>query len=347
MIRAVSFIVAAAMVVACHAQDKTQVFLLMGQSNMLGEGKIGPDNVNGSLGFAVKTEHKYEYLWDAKNNSWAVRDDVRYVFTMGSGNATFAKSQLLHNEWMTVTGKTIGPELGIGNFVGNFSKPKVMILKGCIGNRALGWDLLPPGSEEWDYTDSKGNQWTYAGYHDSPEKWAKGTKPKPMGWFAGEQYDGDTERMSFILSNFSAYMPEEKDYEIAGFFWWQGDRDRYDGGLAERYETNLVQLIKTLRKQYNAPSAKFVIASLGQTPMGATGTEGMILQAMLNVANGTLYPQFEGNVGTVYSHPLSMGGSSASHYGGNAETYMNIGEAMGDKMVNLMKADEKYARYYH
>lgn len=49
MIRAVVLFVAA-MVVACHAQEKTQVFLLMGQSNMLGEGKIGPDNVNGSLG---------------------------------------------------------------------------------------------------------------------------------------------------------------------------------------------------------------------------------------------------------------------------------------------------------
>ena len=34
-----------------------QVFILMGQSNMLGEGKIS-GNTNGTLEFAVKTEHK-------------------------------------------------------------------------------------------------------------------------------------------------------------------------------------------------------------------------------------------------------------------------------------------------
>ena len=85
---------------------------------MLGEGKIGPDNVNGSLGYAVKTEHKYPYLWNKTSNTWAVREDVRYVEVIGSGNSSFKHSSLAHNEFMTVTGKTIGPELGIGNYVG-------------------------------------------------------------------------------------------------------------------------------------------------------------------------------------------------------------------------------------
>jgi hypothetical protein len=35
----------------------------------------------------------------------------------------------------------------------------------CIGGRSLGWDLLPPGSPEEDYTDPKTNKTiTYAGY---------------------------------------------------------------------------------------------------------------------------------------------------------------------------------------
>jgi hypothetical protein len=33
---------------------------------------------------------------------------------------------------------------------------------------------------------------------------------------------------------------------------------------------------------------------------------------------------------------LSHGGASNSHYGGNAETYMDIGEAMGKAMVELL-----------
>ena len=52
------------------------------------------------------------------------------------------------------------------------------------------------------------------------------------------------------------------------------------------------------------------------------------------------YPEFKGNVAAVYSHPLSMGSSSGAHYGGNAETYMNIGQAMGSAMVKLLKGDE-------
>ena len=28
-----------------------------------------------------------------------------------------------------------------------------MLLKSCIGNRALGWDLLPPTQKSFDWTD--------------------------------------------------------------------------------------------------------------------------------------------------------------------------------------------------
>ena len=132
--------------------------------------------------------------------------------------------------------------------------------------------------------------------------------------------------------------PGAKGYEVAGFCWWQGDRDSRSEALSGRYETNLVQLIKQLRKDFNAPNAKFVTASLGQTAKGATDGGGKILDAMLAVdGESAKYPEFKGNVAAVYSHPLSKGSSSGSHYGGNAETYMNIGEAMGQAMVKLLE----------
>lgn len=65
---------------------------------------------------------------------------------MGSGNQSFEDSKLFHNEFMTVEGATIGPELGIGWTLRNFTDQPVMLLKACIGDRSLGWDLLPPGS---------------------------------------------------------------------------------------------------------------------------------------------------------------------------------------------------------
>jgi hypothetical protein len=112
-------------------------------------------------------------------------------------------------------------------------------------------------------------------------------------------------------------------------------------GLSGRYEYNLVNLIKQLRKQFNAPNAKFVTASLGQTVKGSKDGGGLILDTMLAV-DGTSgkYPAFKGNVAAVYTHPLLAGpGASGSHYGGNAKTYMNIGEAMGDAMVGLLKEE--------
>ena len=126
-------------------------------------------------------------------------------------------------------------------------------------------------------------------------------------------------------------------YEVAGFFWWQGDRDSRDMGLATQYEKNLVRLIKQLRVQYGSPNAKFVTASLGQTAQGATDGGGLILDAMENVANPAKYPEFKGNVAAVYTHPLEhTPGSSGGHYGKDAETYMNVGEAMGKAMVRLL-----------
>jgi hypothetical protein len=109
-------------------------------------------------------------------------------------------------------------------------------------------------------------------------------------------------------------------------------------GHAAYYEQNLVRLIEQLRKDFDALDAKFVCATLGQTVLGDTSNmnEKFILDAQLAVSDAGKYPQFVGDVATVYSNPLSMGGASNSHYSGNAETYMNVGEAMGKAMVTLI-----------
>ena len=112
--------------------------------------------------------------------------------------------------------------------------------------------------------------------------------------------------------------------------------------LSSRYEQNLVRFIKQLRKDFDAPNAKFVLATLGEATKGSGGNGGKVLEAQLAV-DGTSgkYPEFKGNVATVYSNPLSHGGSGNSHYGGNAETYMDVGEAMGQAMAELLKKQDK------
>ena len=57
-----------------------QVFILMGQSNMVGMGKIAGGK-EGTLEHAVKGKKKYPYLVDEAGN-WTERKDVRYVRVM-------------------------------------------------------------------------------------------------------------------------------------------------------------------------------------------------------------------------------------------------------------------------
>jgi hypothetical protein len=305
-----------------------QVFILMGQSNMVGMGKIAGHE--GCLETAVKEKKKYLYLVD-EAGSWAERKDVRYVRVMsGKGGGM----QVFNNDWMTVkTCKTIGPEFGIAYCVGDAIDAPAMILKSCIGNRSLGWDLLPPGSERFE---AEGK--VYAGYKDSPDSWPKGTEPKAIGWYAGKQYDDDVSYAKAVLADLGKYCPGATKYEVAGFFFWQGEKDCGNAVHASRYEQNLVNFVKQLRKDFNAPDAKFVLATLGESAKGCAGNGGKVLEAQLAVdgSNGK-YPEFKGNVATVYSNPMAQGGSGNGHYGGKAEVYMDVGEAMGKAMVELLK----------
>ena len=73
-----------------------QVYILLGQSNMLGFGKVAGDK-DGTLEYAVKTKKLYPYLVDDDGN-WTERKDVRNVFIMGSGLRNMGVKQ---NQWLT------------------------------------------------------------------------------------------------------------------------------------------------------------------------------------------------------------------------------------------------------
>ena len=281
-------------------------------------------DVPGSLKTLVKFGGKYPYLMNDKGQ-WTARDDVYY---RGVVTATGSR-------WLGVAGGRIGPELGFGHSVGEAIDEPVLVLKTSQGNRSLGWDFLPPGSKQYEY-DGK----IYAGYKESPLSWDKGSEPEPINWYAGKQYDECFKAAHEVLDNFDTQFPHWKGrgYEIAGFAWWQGDKDRYNLAHAKKYEENLVHLIKTLRREFKAPKAKFIVATLGQTAKDSTDVnEKLILDAQLAVDGAAgKYPDFKGNVGTVFTHPLSQGGASNSHYNGNAQTYMDVGLAMGEAMVGLL-----------
>lgn len=332
---------------------KVKVFILMGQSNTVGLGKVAGSEI--SLEHLVKEKRRFTYLVDDEG-AWTERKDVRFARVMsGRGGGM----QQFNNEWMTVkTCKTIGPEFGIAKFVGDAIEEPVLILKSCIGNRSLGWDLLPPGSARYEFAlkDKGGVEKTmvYAGYKDRPESWemdkGKGlaTEPppwldqktgQPIEWYAGKQWDDDISYAKTVLSDLNKYYPGARNFEVAGFFFWQGEKDAGNAGHAARYEENLVHFIRQVRKEFNAPGAKFVLGTMGESVKGSDGDGGKILEAQLAVDGSTgKYPEFKGNVATIYTNPMAQGGSGNAHYGGKAEVYMDVGEAMGKTMVELLVA---------
>ena len=328
-----------------------KVFILLGQSNMVGMGDIGPETNKGTLTYLTKKDGRYPFLIDDQGK-WTVRKDVHYY------DARVKKGSPLSPT--SNNGNSIGPEVGFGYVLGHVLDEPVLVLKSCIGNRSLGWDLLPPGSERYEaeVTERGGQKVTkvFAGYKDKPDSWvmdkAKGlaTEPplwldkktgKPIEWYAGKQYDDDMMNAKAALTNLAKIYPgyQGQGYEIAGFVWWQGNKDQ-NAVHAARYEQNLARLIRQLRKDYAAPNAKFVLA----TGCGFTGREGFGLQiseAQLAIADAKKHPQFAGNVQVVDSRDLWREASVSPknqgyHYNRNAETYMEVGLGLGWAMADLL-----------
>ena len=134
-------------------------------------------------------------------------------------------------------------------------------------------------------------------------------------------------------------------YEIAGFVWWQGHKDQ-NPVHASRYEQNLVRLIQCLRKDYNAPNAKFVFATIAFDGWKLAGPGKTIAEAQRAVGDAKKYPQFAGNVKAVEARDLwrEAGVSPKNqgyHYNRNAETFMEVGLRLGWAMADLLDAEPR------
>ncbi len=310
-----------------------QITYLNDQAN--GLGWIARVDIPGTLATVVRRDGKFPYLVD-ESGAWLVRDDVWY-----KGVITATADRWL-GPGCGASDNNIGPELGFGHVVGNFHDEPVLLLKASQGNRSLAWDFLPPGSERYE-RDGK----IYAGYKDSPDVWDKGTEPKAVNWYAGKQYDDCFDAAKTVLADFDAQVPQfaGRGYEIAGFVWWQGHKDQGNAVHAERYEQNLVHLIQSLRREFDAPNAPFVIATIGFGGWDMAGHALTVANAQLAVSGERgKYPEFAGNVKTVETRDFWRSADVSPrnqdfHYNQNAETYMLVGEALGRAMVELLKRD--------
>ena len=177
---------------------------------------------------------------------------------------------------------------------------------------------------------------------------------KCFGWYAGKQFDTDFESAKEVLDNLSKYYPgyqEEQGFEIAGFVFWQGFRDSLTKAHAMRYERNLERYITGVWRQYSSypgKNKKFVLASIAfggcqsreeNERQGYGANDKIIYESQRSITRNR--PKFRNRVRTIDARPFWRDYTvspvkSRAHYNHNAETYMEVGNALGHAMIDLM-----------
>ena len=302
--------------------DGVQVFILAGQSNMVGHGKteIGNGNVPGAIGClryqAVNDTANYGHLLvDPANpatSAWRTRTDVKVWWrdsdlgearAVIKGDLKIGYSQSRNPEW-------IGPEFGFGWAVGEAIDKPVLIIKTAWGGKSLHVDFRPPGAVA------------------------------ARGGVVGPYYTGMLDYVRDCLTHLGTEFPEFSGwgYRIAGVGWHQGWNDRVDAAASADYEANLVNLINDLRAEFDNPGLPFSITTTGMDP---PATYTAVELAQLAVGNPSMYPGFSANVRTTDTRPFwrvaAVSPSSFGyHWNHNGETQYLNGTAMGQKMLEML-----------
>ncbi len=295
-------------------RSPVKVFILAGQSNMEGQGVADLDGKDynegkGTLNFLLRDPAKAPLLKHLKDaaGQWTVRQDVwvRYKPEQGA-----VKAGPLALGYTVYGGKHhFGPELQFGHVMGDLLRNQVLLIKTAWGGKSLYADFRPPSS----------------------------------GGKVGVYYTKMLAEIREALANLKTDFPDYngRGYELAGFVWYQGWNDGVDPAHAvPEYEQNLVNFIRDVRKELNAPTLPFVIGELTGPWVQAEGAWATLRKAQ---ANAAARAEFGGSVQFVETHDFvrkpedSPCPGHGHHEFANAETYFLVGNALGEGMKRLLQ----------
>ncbi|GEM_PF-443284 len=293
-----------------------QVFILAGQSNMEGQAVAdlaGQDynDGRGTLKFLLQDPAqaaRFGHLMaDDASGQWAVRPDVwcRYQreqkpLLAGPLTMGFSVYGGAHH---------FGPELQFGHVLGDHLDEQVLLIKTAWGGKSLYRDFRPPSS----------------------------------GGEVGPYYTRMIQQARQSLDNLATDFPDYHGggYELAGFVWYHGWNDGVEPGTAvPEYEQNLVNLIQDVRRDLHSPQLPVVIGEL-TGPWVDAPPEWEALRKAQAAAAARIEP-----IGTAAFVPTrdfvrrpedSPNPGHGHHEFGNAETYLLVGDALANAMLNLRK----------
>jgi alpha-galactosidase len=286
---------------------RVKVFILSGQSNMVGQGVIKPTEAqvarNGGMGtleyLVTKSPLARQFSGLGRPGAWTQRSDVWIVDLTKSGPLTAGYGSNQDH---------IGPELQFGHVLGDFYENPVLIIKAAWGGRSLYSDFRPPSA----------------------------------GGTVGPSYTLLVERVRQVLGNLKQYMPsyQGQGYDIAGFGWHQGWNDRINQTAVDSYQTNCVHLINDLRAALGAAEMPFVIGTTGMTGWTETHPRALaLMKAQLAVPSDARVRRGKVSAVDTRDYWRDVAQSPADqgyHWNRNAETYVLIGNGMGQAMTKLM-----------
>lgn len=361
---------------AITSNGKLKIFILAGQSNMEGFGKVdrggdpdranivcplkpdgtrsGPANILGGMGslraMVNADPEKYSYLVDStKTISYTVKEDIPGCTKADSKTyASWATrddvyvssldSRPLNDNTVKRAGN-LSVGFGEGNQMGNG--------EGYIGPEFGFGHVVGKGLDDKVLLikTSWGGKSLAVDFRPpssvglgvgSP---ASTTKPDQTGAY----YIEVVRKVRLVLSDIKKYYPEYdgKGYEVVGFGWHQGWNDRIDSSYVAQYEVNLANLIRDLRKDLNLPNMLVVIGNTGLAWAGRDKNSLDLINAQASVADPIKYPKFAGNVTTVDTRPFHYPDTSPEvgfvhHWNYNGQSYFKVGESMGTAMLKLI-----------
>lgn len=307
----------------CPADGKLKIFILAGQSNMVGFGQV--KGSPGTMETYVKSNPAdYGHLVGSDGRP-AVRDDVWIVNISNKDEEKMG--------WLTTgygaSADHIGPEYAFGFVVGDYYEDPVLLIKSAWGGRSLFHNFLSPSSAQYPTPQKDGDM--------------------------GFQYAEVLRHVKEVTGDLKKYYPSYTGggYEIVGFGWHQGWNDRINADAVDAYEKNMVNFVKDIRKDLGVDKLPFAIANTGMggwdNPPRYKERVEKLMNAQLALADPEKYPEFAGNVAGVETRDYQRTEEESPskqeyHWMRNWETYYLIGKAMGDSMVELRSGQAAKAR---
>jgi len=294
---------------ACGDSPPTKVFILAGQSNMEGQAvaDLEGESYNGGRGTlrALLADPAkaglYRHLVGA-NGQWIARDDVRVWFQPESG--PLRTGPLTVGFTPHEGSHHFGPELQFGHVLGDAMDQDVLIVKTAWGGKSLHTDFRPPSS-------------------DGP---------------TGPYYTLMIEQVKEALAQLDRVDASRK-HELAGLVWYQGWNDGCDPEHAvPEYEANLVNLIRDVRRDLDAPQLPVVVGELTGPWLDAPGEWDRLRKAQAAAASRAEWSGrvlFVPTAAFVRDPADSPNPTHGHHEFGNAETYFLVGDALGKAMRSL------------